>query len=145
MLHRVWESHQLCCYYTVKYDMAYITAVTGAEHKSRFEPTTYIPYLTLTGELWDVFYENLRENLSHYKIIKAPYCNWCKMLEDLINNFDVMDESDVMWLQFKACFWQIVYILSLAQGQGVPMRSNVTWLSLENLLPGVVLQHTAVI
>ena len=35
--------------------MDYITAVTEKEYKSEFEPTEYISYLTLMGQLWDVF------------------------------------------------------------------------------------------
>ena len=33
---------------------------------TRVEPTKYIPYLTLRGELWDVFCENLGENWPRY-------------------------------------------------------------------------------
>ena len=36
------------------------------KYKPEFEPTKYIPYLTLTGELWDVFCGNLGENLPCY-------------------------------------------------------------------------------
>ena len=37
-----------------------------AEYISESEPTKYIPYLALTGELWDVFYEDLGENWPRY-------------------------------------------------------------------------------
>ena len=40
------------------HDITYITAVTEAEYKSKFEPTKYIPYLALRGKLWDVFCED---------------------------------------------------------------------------------------
>ena len=64
-------SHQYtvkCRYNAVQYnmDIAYITAVTEAKYKSEFEPTKYVTYLTLTGELWDVFCENFGENWLHY-------------------------------------------------------------------------------
>ena len=36
-----------------------MTAVNEAQYKSYFEPTKYIPYLSLAGELWGEFYENL--------------------------------------------------------------------------------------
>ena len=37
-----------------------------AEHKSDNESTKDTPYLTLTGELWDVCCENLEENWPRY-------------------------------------------------------------------------------
>ena len=37
-----------------------------AEYKPEFMITKYIPYLALTGELWDVFYEDFRENWLRY-------------------------------------------------------------------------------
>ena len=37
-----------------------------AEHKSDIELTKDIPYLALTGELWGVCCEDLRENLLLY-------------------------------------------------------------------------------
>ena len=36
------------------------------ESKSEFEPTKYIPYLALPGELWYVFYKDFEENWPHY-------------------------------------------------------------------------------
>ena len=42
-----------------------------AEHKSGFEPTKYTPYLTLTGELWVVYCEDLGENWLCYKTERA--------------------------------------------------------------------------
>ena len=45
--------------------MIYLTAVTEAKYKLESEPTKYTPYLTLMGELWDVFCEDLGENLCH--------------------------------------------------------------------------------
>ena len=54
------------CFYNLKrgpiHDIAFITAVTETGDKSEFQPTKYIPYLALTGELWDVFCEDLEEN-----------------------------------------------------------------------------------
>ena len=34
------------------------TVMTATEHESDFKLTTYTPLLTLTGELWGVYYEN---------------------------------------------------------------------------------------
>ena len=36
--------------------------MTATECKSDFKLTTDTPYLTLTGELWGVYYENFEEN-----------------------------------------------------------------------------------
>ena len=49
--------------------------MTEAEYESQFEPTKYIPYLTLTGELWDVFCEDLWKNWPHYNGT-ALYMGW---------------------------------------------------------------------
>ena len=46
--------------------MVYITAVTETEYKSGFELTKYIPYLTLTGKLLDVFCKDFFKNWLHY-------------------------------------------------------------------------------
>ena len=46
--------------------MEYNTVVTEAEYKSEFEPTKYIPYLSLTGELWDVFCKDFEGNWPRY-------------------------------------------------------------------------------
>ena len=40
--------------------------MTEAEYKSKFGPTKYTTYLTLTGELWGVFCENFGENWLRY-------------------------------------------------------------------------------
>ena len=40
--------------------------MTAPEHKSDFKHTTYIPYLTLTGKLWGVYFENWGENWPRY-------------------------------------------------------------------------------
>ena len=40
------------------HDITHSNAMTTAEHKSDFELTKYIPYLTLTDELWAVFCED---------------------------------------------------------------------------------------
>ena len=40
--------------------------MTATECKSDFILTTDTPYLTLTGELWGVYYENFEENGPHY-------------------------------------------------------------------------------
>ena len=54
--------------------IAYTIAVTEVEYKSRSTPTKYIPYLALTGELWDVFCEDLGENWLRYNGT-ALYCD----------------------------------------------------------------------
>ena len=46
--------------------MEYITAVAETWYKSEFEPTKYIPYLALTGELWDVLCKDFKENWPRY-------------------------------------------------------------------------------
>ena len=40
--------------------------MTMAEHKSNIKLTKDIPYLALMGKLWDVFWEDLGENLPRY-------------------------------------------------------------------------------
>ena len=40
--------------------------MTAAKHKSEFKLTTDTPYLTLRGELRDVYCEDLGENWLHY-------------------------------------------------------------------------------
>ena len=40
--------------------------MTATECKSDFILTTDTPYLTLTGELWGVYYENFEENGPRY-------------------------------------------------------------------------------
>ena len=47
--------------------------MTEADYKSQSEPTKYIPYLTLRGQVWDVFCEDLRENWPCYNST-ALYC-----------------------------------------------------------------------
>ena len=47
--------------------MECITAVTDTGYTSEFEPTEYIPYPNLTGELWGVFRKDFEENCPHYK------------------------------------------------------------------------------
>ena len=48
-----------CRYNAVKYNkiIAYIIAGTEAEYQSEAESTKDSPYLTVTGELWDIFCE----------------------------------------------------------------------------------------
>ena len=41
--------------------------MTMAERKSNIRPTRDTPYLSPTGELWDVFCEDLREKLTALK------------------------------------------------------------------------------
>ena len=43
--------------------------MTAAEHKSDFSVRTDTPYLTITAELWDVFYENSKK-IDH---VTTPY------------------------------------------------------------------------
>ena len=40
--------------------------MTATEHKSYFKLTTDTPYLSLTGELWGVYYDNFKENWPRY-------------------------------------------------------------------------------
>ena len=44
------------------HDVIYATVVVTTEWKSDFKLTIATPYLAVTGELWGVFYENLKEN-----------------------------------------------------------------------------------
>ena len=44
------------------HNTAYNIAVSEVQHKSEFVPTKDTPYLTLSGELWGVTCEDLREN-----------------------------------------------------------------------------------
>ena len=57
---------------------AFITAVTEAKYKSQFVPSKYIPYLTLTVEILDVFYEDLVDNWTRYNgtILYLPWMIW---------------------------------------------------------------------
>ena len=47
---------------SVENDIAYITEVTKTEHKAELVLTKGTPYITLTGELWGVYREDLEEN-----------------------------------------------------------------------------------
>ena len=42
--------------------MPYNAAVNEAEYKPEFKLTKHAPYLTLMGELWDVYCEDFRKN-----------------------------------------------------------------------------------
>ena len=48
------------------YDSA---AITAAEHESDFKLTMDIPYLTLTGKLWGVYWEDIGEHWPRYNSI----------------------------------------------------------------------------
>ena len=50
----------------ISHDITYDTAITVAESKSDIRFTTDAPYLTLTGELWGVYCDNLGENWPRY-------------------------------------------------------------------------------
>ena len=53
--------------------------MTEVKYKSESQPTNHIPYLALTGELRDVFWENLGENWPCYNGIAlyiALCCVW---------------------------------------------------------------------
>ena len=52
--------------------------MTDVEHEAEFVFTKDNPYLPFTGELWDVFYENLGENLPRYigtALFMSLYCH----------------------------------------------------------------------
>ena len=49
--------------------MEYISGVTETEYKREFEPTKHIPYLALTGELWDELCKDFEENWPRYNDI----------------------------------------------------------------------------
>ena len=51
-------------------DITYGTAMTAAERKSNFKLKIATPYLTLTGELWGVHYEDFEENHSQVSNIR---------------------------------------------------------------------------
>ena len=53
--------------------ITHIIAITAAKHQSDFELTKDTPYLTLTGEIWGVYCENL-EKIGY--IITASHCMW---------------------------------------------------------------------
>ena len=57
-------------------DITYGTAMTAAERKSNFKLTIATPYLTLTGELWGVYYEDFEEN----------YCQVSNIRRTLVGN-----------------------------------------------------------
>ena len=50
----------------------------GAKHKLEIESTKDTPYLTLTGKLWCVFYENFAENWSRLNgtALYMEMCQW---------------------------------------------------------------------
>ena len=50
--------------------------MTAAELKSNFKLTTVTPYLTLTGEIWGVYYEDLRENWLQYNGTALYSTHW---------------------------------------------------------------------
>ena len=55
--------------------------MTKAEYKPELDFTKDTPYLALTGELWDVFCDDFRENWPLYhgtaRVKMAPYCIEC--------------------------------------------------------------------
>ena len=55
----------------IYYDIPYNTV---AECKPEFKLSKDTPYLALMGELWDVYYEDFRENLSCNST--ALYIDW---------------------------------------------------------------------
>ena len=64
-----------CRYNAVQYNMILHTSLQWLRQSinQEFEPTKYIPYLALTGELWDVFCEDLGGNWPCYNST-ALYC-----------------------------------------------------------------------
>ena len=50
----------------IYHDITYDTAITVAESESDIRITTDTQYLVLTGELWDVYCEDLGENWPRY-------------------------------------------------------------------------------
>ena len=58
----------------IHHDIAYSTFVTEAEHKVDIVFTTDTPWLTLTGKLWGVYWEEFGENWQRYKrtVLKHP-------------------------------------------------------------------------
>ena len=65
----------------IQRNTAVITAVTEGGYKSDFEPIKYIPYLTLMGQLWDVFCEDLGK-IDCIKI--TPHCMF--ILPDMLTD-----------------------------------------------------------
>ena len=57
-----WHVIQPGAVITQSNDIAYITAMTEAEYKSRFHPTKITPYLGPMGKLWSVSCEGLEKN-----------------------------------------------------------------------------------
>ena len=64
------------------YCITYNTAMTVTECKWDFNLTTDTPYLTLMGELWSVYFKDLRENWLLYngawqrKAMTRTYVDW---------------------------------------------------------------------
>ena len=63
------------------------------KYEPEFEPTNFIPYLTLTGELWDVFSENLGEN-------------WLRYNGTQVYNFQTLISFAGYYFQISAAFWK---------------------------------------
>ena len=47
---------------SIQHDVAYTIAMTDVEYTSEFETKEYIPYLVLTGKLWDILCDDLGDN-----------------------------------------------------------------------------------
>ena len=56
----------------LQHGVAYSTTVTGAGHKIKYSQKA-APCLTLPGEVWDVYCEDIRENTLFYNDT-IPYC-----------------------------------------------------------------------
>ena len=61
-------------------DIAYITAVTGAEYKSEIESTKDTTYLAIMGEAWGAFYEYLWENWPRFNGTALQYLHFLSVL-----------------------------------------------------------------
>ena len=55
--------------------------MTATKSKPDFELTTDTPYLTLTGKLWGVYYENFYENWHHTVCMITTHSSpWCTLM-----------------------------------------------------------------
>ena len=71
--------------------------MTEAELKSGSELTKHTPYLTLSCELWGVYYEDCGENWPRFN---GPQCSYQSV--GLVNHDDV-----IKWKQFPR-YWPFV-------------------------------------
>ena len=81
--------------------------MTGAELKPDFQFTTDIPYLDLTGELWGVYCENLRENWPRYNGTSLYSELSSRMVKCFASKKSTLKRSMMTW--FWISYWDDLF------------------------------------